>query len=137
MSFHLPSGVDSLTSNGGLFSDVGAIRRRQISRIKAYMNGERFDAKKNRAAAFGIPGKPVRLNNVWIRPTGNELSPDKRVYTLSTIDENGDHVGIYLDFTLIDAPTGYIEKREGQYAVKLEPGAVSFNISVSTNAGAY
>lgn len=48
MSFQLPPGVGLVTGSGGLLSNVPDVRRRQISRINAYVRGDRFNAKANR-----------------------------------------------------------------------------------------
>jgi hypothetical protein len=76
-------------------------------------------------------------HSVWIHPTGDEISPDKRIYTLATNDENGAYFGIYLDFTLMNAPTGSFETVHGHFSVQLQPYATTFNVNVSANAGAY
>ena len=44
---------------------------------------------------------------------------------------------MYLDFTLLEKPTGYIGVSNGEYALLLQPYAVSFNVEVSANCGAY
>ena len=49
MSFSLPGGPDSLTGSGGFLSNFPAVRRQQLSRIKAYTQGKRNDARKTRA----------------------------------------------------------------------------------------
>ncbi|KXG47507.1 uncharacterized protein PGRI_013770 [Penicillium griseofulvum] len=88
-------------------------------------------------AAFGIPNRPIKFNNTWIQPEKITLSAEKNIYTISTADENGKPVSLYLNFTLLEKPTGYLEVSEGGYALLLQPYAVSFNVQASANCGAY
>ncbi|KAK3317156.1 hypothetical protein B0T19DRAFT_479915 [Cercophora scortea] len=88
-------------------------------------------------AAFGVAGKAVKLNDTWIDPRNITVNSEGNIYTLFITDEAGDRLSLFLDFTLIERPTGHISIPSGQYAVALQPYAVKFNVRVSANAGAY
>ncbi|KAK3682968.1 hypothetical protein B0T22DRAFT_539910 [Podospora appendiculata] len=109
---------------------ISSFRTNHVSAYKDEGNSIYF-------AAFGVAGKAVKLNNTWIEPGNITVNSEGNIYTLFITDEAGDRLSLFLDFTLIERPTGHISFPSGQYAVALQPYAVKFNVKVSANAGAY
>ncbi|KXG49268.1 uncharacterized protein PGRI_031380 [Penicillium griseofulvum] len=87
--------------------------------------------------AFGTPDTPMRLNNGWIAPSDIQITPERNIYTVNTQDSNGDSLSLFIDFTNPNRPTGQIYLAGGNYAVMLQPYAVSFDVQVAANSGAY
>ncbi|KID98763.1 hypothetical protein MAJ_05144, partial [Metarhizium majus ARSEF 297] len=87
--------------------------------------------------AFGAPKRPMLLNNGWIAPDDIQVTPEGNIYTVITRDVNGGSLSLFLDFTTLNRPTGQIFTDQGQYAVMLQPYAVTFDVKVAANSGAY
>ncbi|KAH7108700.1 hypothetical protein B0J11DRAFT_449534, partial [Dendryphion nanum] len=71
-----------------------------------------------------------------IDPKDVVLSPLADAYTITTKDEKGRTLGIHISFVDVIRPTGTASLNSGHYAILLQPWAVTFNVNVSSDAGA-